>query len=194
MAALADSEGLEGLGVAVAGGLQHDRVEPPVEPEEPERRGRGLARALAVDGEPNAVGAQGREQRGRAWIPPQMHAGVVVVEARQLESPRAHVLARPGLEHRDRGLACGYPGDVELADRGEAARQVLERERPDRIAAGGDHALGEDDRVGHAASSRTRVRVPASAARAMPMPSIATSFGVAPRPGTNDWCHSSLTA
>jgi len=52
-----DAEGLERLGVAVSGGLEHDRVEPSVEPEEAERRGRDLARALAVDGEPNAVGA-----------------------------------------------------------------------------------------------------------------------------------------
>ena len=123
-----------------------------------------------------------------------MHARMVVVEAPELEPPRADVLARPGLERRNGILARRDGGDVELADGCEAAREVLERGRPDEIAPGGDRALGEDDHLAHAVRSRSRVRVAAKAASAMPMPSIATSRGVAVRAGTKDWCHSSEAA
>ena len=185
---------LEARDVAVAGGLEHDLIEAAVEAQEAERGRRGLARPLTVGRQPHALGAQRREQGRRAGIAPQVHARVVVVEARELEPPRADLGARPGLEHGDGRFAGRHAGDVELADRGEAAREVLECERPDGIAAGRDRALGEDESLRHAVSSRSRVRVAASAATAMPMPSIATSCAAALRPGTNDWCHSSLTA
>jgi hypothetical protein len=66
---------------------------------------------------------------------------------------------------------------------------MLERGRPDRIASRCDGALGEDDGAGHAIRSCSRARVTTIAASAMPTPSIATSRGVAVRPGTKDWCH-----
>src|SRR4029077_17304360 len=107
---------------------------------------------------------------------------------------RADIVARPLLERRHSVFAHRDGREVELADGGEAACEMLERRRPDQIAAGGDRALGEDDRLAHAVHSRSRVRVTANAASAIPMPSIATSRGVAVRVGTNDWCHSSEAA
>ena len=172
--------------VAVPGRLQDDRVQAAVEAQEPERGRRGLARALAVGAQPHAAGAQRSEQRGRRRVAAQVHAGVVVVEAAELEAPRADVVPGPDLERGDGGLASGDGRDVELADGGEAARQMLERGRPDRVAAGCDRALCEHDGAGHAIRSRSRVRVATMTASAMPMPSIATSRGVAVRPGTKD--------
>ena len=155
--------------IAVTGGLEHDRVEAAVEAEERERDGRGLARPLTVGGEPHAVQAQRGEQGGGGRVAAQVHAGVVVVEAAELEPPRADLLAGPGLERRDGGLARGDGGDVELADRGEAAREVLERRGPDRVAAGGERALTEHDGSAHASRSCTRVRPAVSAASPMPI-------------------------
>ena len=123
-----------------------------------------------------------------------MHARVVVVEAGELEPPRADLVARPGLERGDGGLACGYGRDVELADGGEAARQVLERSGQIASPPGASARSAKTTAALMPAARARACASGASAASAMPIAVDRDVVGVAVRPGTNDWCHSSLTA
>ena len=128
-----------GRGERVAVRLEHDSVEPPIEPEVREHRRRGLARPHPVGGDRRPGTSQLAEQLADRRIAAELHAGVVAVEARELEAQVRELLARPLVELAPgRGAVARELVGGQRSDRAEAAREMLDGgERDPRCRARG---------------------------------------------------------
>ena len=165
-----------------------ERRDPPRRTELGERNARKWLRRVGEHAEPRSRAREGVQCRARRRIATQIRRRVVLCEALQENPP---VPGSRGVERRSR---CGAIRRKRAGLHVEDGVCGGEPRRPQRACVPECVELDRDrTRLRHA-RRRARTDCQRTIPTATPTASIATSKGEPSRPGTNDWCTSSLIA